>query len=46
MPSQKQLVDRGIEVANWPTFERYPSQRKHRKHTIGDVVGMTYDTSD
>ena len=46
MPSQKQLVDRGIEeVEHWPTFERYPPDREFRRTSIGSMVGMFYDTA-
>ena len=46
MFSQKQMVERGIEIGHWPTFERFPDERKYRKHSIGELVGMIYDTSD
>ena len=46
MFSQKQMVEKGFEISHWPAFERFPKQREHRKVTIGDMVGMIYDTSD
>ena len=46
MFSQKQMVEKGIEIGHWPTFERFPDGRKYRKHSIGDMVGMIYDTAN
>ena len=43
MFSQKQMVEKGVEIGHWPTFERYPHDRKKRKYLIGDMI---YDTSD
>lgn len=46
MFSQKQMVEKGVKIGHWPTFERYPHDRKKRKYLIGDMIGMIYDTSD
>ena len=46
MFSQRQMMEKGVEIGHWPTFERRPHKRKHREHIIGNVVGMTYDTRD
>ena len=45
MYSQEQLVEKGVEIGHWPTFERRPHKSEHRAHIIGDVVGMIYDTT-
>ena len=42
---QKQMVEKGVEISHWPTFERYPSKRKHRFVEVGHMVGMIYDTT-
>ena len=45
MFSQEQLVEKGIEIGHWPTFERHPSKRKHQFVEVGHMVGMIYDTT-
>ena len=45
MYSQKQMIEKGIEIGHWPTFEEHPHEKKHREHTIGSMVGMIYDTT-
>lgn len=46
MFSQRQVVEKGVEIGHWPKFERHPHERKKRKYLVGDMVGMIYDTTD
>ena len=45
MFSQKQMIEKGIEISHWPTFERRPSKKHLREHIVGSMVGMIYDTT-
>ena len=45
MFSQKQMVEKGVEIGHWPTFERHPGKRKHQFVEVGYMVGMIYDTT-
>lgn len=45
MFSQKQMVEKGIEIGHWPTFERRSSKKGYREHITGSMVGMIYDTT-
>ena len=41
MFSQKQMVDKGVEIGHWPTFERYPKEDyKDFRDYHGSIVGI------
>lgn len=46
MFSQKQMIEKGIEIGHWPTFERYPKEDyKDFRDYYGSIVGIVYDTT-
>lgn len=45
MFNQKQLIEKGFDIAHWPTLDRYSKDSETVQILFRDMIGVVYDTS-